>query len=510
MAPAIPANAHVSLDPDDWSAFRALAHQVVDDTVDQLRTLGERPAWSPLPEAVRALLSIDLGADGVGEVAAYKEYLALIEPYTNGNRHPRFFGWVQGQGIPLASLAEFLASSMNPHMAGFNQSGPVVEEQVLNCMKQPIGYPRDASGILLSGGTMANVTGLAVARAAKYPGNYVIDGLQSRQFGPLVFYGSHATHGWAAKAADLLGFGRDAYVSIATDANQRILLDALQTAVHRDRDRGRFPFCVIGNAGTINTGAIDPLVDLAEFCRAQDLWFHIDGAFGALAALSPRHRDLVTGLESADSVAFDLHKWMYLPFEIGCILIRDAQVHQSAFDASGDYIRTLERGVIQGGLPFAQRGIELTRGFKALKAWMCLRAYGTRRFADAIERNIDDIQALAEQIRTSKDLELLAPVPLNVVCFRYRVAELSDTTLNELNEEILYRIQESGFGVLSSTMLDGRFALRMANVNHRATFGDLTRMTDAVVRIGRTLNANRSADVKCRGAPRGFPPTRSF
>jgi len=488
MAPATRWNAPASLDPDDWSAFRALAHRMVDDTVDQLQTLDTRPAWSPLPEGVRARLTTDLGPDGVGEVAAYNEYLTLIEPYTNGNRHPRFFGWAQGPGVPLASLAEFLGSSMNPHMAGFDQSGPLVEEQVLNCMKQLLGYPRDASGILLSGGTMANVTALAVARAAKYPGTYLTDGLQSRRFGPLVFYGSQATHGWAAKAADLLGFGRDAYVSIATDADQRISIDALRAAVRRDRSDGRIPFCVIGNAGTINTGAIDPLVDLGTCCRTEDLWFHIDGAFGALAALSPRYRHLVNGLQSADSVAFDLHKWMYLPFEIGCVLVRNAQLHHSTFDASGEYMRRLKRGVIQGGLPFAQRGIELTRSFKALKAWMCLRAYGTRRFAEAIERNIDDMQKLAEQIRTSQELELLAPAPLNVICFRYRIDGLSDTALNELNENILYRIQESGLGVLSSTTLEGRFALRMANVNHRAAFRDLTRMTDAVVSAGRALS----------------------
>jgi glutamate/tyrosine decarboxylase-like PLP-dependent enzyme len=381
---------------------------------------------------------------------------------------------------------------MNPLIAGFNQSGALVVEQVLNCMKQLIGYPRDASGILLSGGTMANVTGLAVARAAKYTGNYTTDGLQGRQFGPLVFYGSHATHGWAPKAADFLGFGRDAYVSIATDVDQRISLNALQAAVHHDRSHGRTPFCVIGNAGTINTGAIDPLVDLAAFCRAHDLWFHVDGAFGALAALSPRHRHLVNGLQSADSVAFDLHKWMYLPFEIGCVLVRNAGLHQSTFDAAGDYMHRLERGVIQGGLPFAHRGIELTRGFKALKAWMCLRAYGTRRFAAAIERNIDDMQALAERIRKSEELELLAPAPLNVICFRYRGRDLSDAVLDELNEEILYRIQESGLGVLSSTILEGRFALRMANVNHRATFLDLSQIMDAVLSVARTLTARRS------------------
>ncbi len=475
------------LDPADWDAFRALAHRAIDDAIDGLQRLKREPAWRPMPPAVAARLAGSLGAEGIGETATYGEYRELIEPYTNGCRHPRFFGWVQGTGVPLASLAEFLAASMNQHMAGFSQSGPLVEQEVLACLARLMGFPASASGILLSGATMANATALAVARRAHAPGDYAATGLQGPGRPRLVFYGSVETHGWAGKVAEFLGFGRDSFRRVPAGADHRIDVTALATQIDEDRRRGLQPMAVVGNAGTINCGAIDPLAELATFCRAQGLWFHVDGAFGALASLSPRHRHLLQGLELADSLAFDLHKWMYLPFEIGCLLVRDGAAHRAAFQESGGYLRSFERGVIAAGLPFAGRGVELTRGFKALKAWMCLRAYGTRRFGAAIERNIDDVQALVERLRREPELEVLGPAPLNVVCFRYRGALDAEADLSRVNEEILLRIQESGLAVFSSTSVDGRFALRIANTNHRAHASDLARVTDAILALGREL-----------------------
>jgi aromatic-L-amino-acid decarboxylase len=485
----VSASKDASLDPADWEDFRELAHEAVDDTIDLLRTLRERPAWSRIPDKVVGQLQAPVPWEGSSERIAYEEFRSLIEPYTNGNRHPRFFGWVQGCGIPLASLAEFLASSMNPHMAGFTQSGPIVEAQVLDWMKAFIRYPPDSSGILLSGGTMANITGLAIARVARHPGNYRMEGLQNRDMGRMVFYGSSETHGWAGKAAEWLGLGRASYSTLPVDADYQISLTALRTTIEADRSAGRVPFCVIANAGTINTGAIDPLADLADLCELEGLWLHVDGAYGALAAATTKYGALLKGLDRADSVAFDLHKWFYLPFEIGCLLVRDADRHRQTFAAEGAYIEGHKRGVIEAGLPFAHLGIELTRGFKALKAWMCCKAYGLDRFAAAIQRNVDDIQAIVRVIDSTRELERLAPAPLNVVCFRYKAAGLTDAELNALNEEILYRIQESGVGVPSSTTLNGIVALRLANVNHRATFSDLLVIVEAVVACGAALRA---------------------
>jgi glutamate/tyrosine decarboxylase-like PLP-dependent enzyme len=476
-----------SLDPADWEAFRRLAHRMLDDTLERVATLGERRAWTPVPKEVRDRLRAPLPRQGIGEAAVYDEYRELVEPYTNGNRHPRFFGWVQGNGLPLASMAEFLAASMNQHMAGFDQSGLVVEMQVLDWLKELLGSPATASGILLSGGSMANLTALAVARSAKYRGDYRSEGLQGRKLGPLRLYGSDQTHGWAAKAAEFLGLGRKHFVKVPTDHDYRISLLALAAAVREDRAAGCEPFCVIGNAGTVNTGATDPLNELADFCRDEELWFHLDGAFGALAALSGKYRHLVRGLERADSVAFDLHKWLYLPFEIACVLVRDADAHRKAFAAEGDYIKTFDRGVMRAGLPFADLGIELTRSLKALKAWMSLRAYGSDRFADAITRNIDDVQALVARIQATPELELLAPAPMNIVCFRYVLRDRSARDLNAVNQEILLRLQESGVGILSSTLLQGQFALRLANTNHRAFEHDLAQVLDAAVAIGRGI-----------------------
>jgi aromatic-L-amino-acid decarboxylase len=258
-----------------------------------------------------------------------------------------------------------------------------------------------------------------------------------------------------------------------------------------DRRAGHRPFCVIGTAGTINTGATDDLQALAALCREENLWFHVDGAFGALARLVPSLQPIVAGIELADSIALDLHKWMYLPFEIACVLIRDEEIHRQAFARSASYLAETTRGVIAGGLPFAQKGIELTRGFKALKAWMCLKAYGVNAFAEIIEQNVQQARYLADLITEQADLELLAPVPLNTVCFRYRTNGLSADELNQLNEELLIRVQESGVAVPSSTRISGTFALRVAMVNHRSRREDFDLLVEAVVQQGAQLVRER-------------------
>jgi glutamate/tyrosine decarboxylase-like PLP-dependent enzyme len=244
------------------------------------------------------------------------------------------------------------------------------------------------------------------------------------------------------------------------------------------------PFCVVGNAGTINTGAIDDLRAIARVCREEELWFHVDGAVGALARLSNEVRSLVDGIEEADSLAFDLHKWMYLPFEVGCVLVRDPRAHRIAFRHKQSYLTAMERGVIAGGLPFAERGIELTRSFCALKVWFSLKAHGVKAFARLIEQNVEQARYLAELVESRPEMELLADVPLNVVCFRYRPPNCPEEPLNGINKELLMCLQESGIAVVSSTMLAGKFALRAAIVNHRSRREDFQVLVEAVSRIG--------------------------
>jgi aromatic-L-amino-acid/L-tryptophan decarboxylase len=473
-----------SLDPKDWEEFRRLGHRMLDDTINYLATRREQPVWQAMPDSVRASFHETLPMEPIGAEAVYAEFVEKVRPYPNGNNHPRFWGWVQGTGTPLAMMADMLAAAMNPHMAGFDQAPAMVEKQVLAWLAELMGMPRESSGILVSGGTIANLIGLAVARHAKAGFDLREHGLQGYRGPRLVFYASAETHGWCQKAAELLGLGNSAFRRVRVGSDYQMDVAALRTLMESDRRENMRPFCVVGNAGTINTGATDDLRAIAKVCREEGLWFHVDGAFGALARLSPELRALVEGIEEADSLAFDLHKWMYLPFEVGCVLVRDPAAHRNAFAHKQSYLTGMDRGVIAGGLPYADRGIELTRSFRALKVWMSLKAHGVKAFARLIEQNVEQARYLAGLIESHADLELLVGVPLNVVCFRYRPANCAADAMNGVNQELLMRLQESGIAVISSTVLGGKFALRAAITNHRSKREDFQILVDAVVKIG--------------------------
>ena len=485
----------LTLDPADWNAFRALAHTMVDDMLDHLEALPEQPAWREMPRPVRESFNAAVPRAGVGDAAAYATFVDRVMPYTVGNLHPRFWGWVQGQGTPLGMMADMLAAGINPHLAGFNQAPALVEHEVIRWLAELLGMPASSSGLLVTGGTMANTLGLAVARHAGAQAlglDVREDGVQTdagaMPRGRLVFYGSSETHNWARKAAELLGLGNRSFRRVPVDDAYRIDVEALVRMIDADRAAGMHPFCVIGTAGTVNTGATDDLDALADICRERKLWFHVDGAFGALAHLAPGLRHLVRGLGRADSIGFDLHKWGSLPFECACVLMRDPELHRAAFASTASYIAATDRGVIAGGIPFAERGLDLTRGFKALKVWMSFTAHGTDRLAAVIEQNVRQVQRLAQRIEAHPELELMAPAPLNVVCFRYVPEDRpDDVTLDGLNEEILLRIQEQGIAVPSGTRLGGRYVIRVANVNHRSRESDFEALVEAVVEIGREV-----------------------
>jgi len=449
-----------TLNPTDWDAMRLLGHRMVDDMMHYLSTLKSRPAWQPLPESVRTRIQKDLPIEGSSFESVYDEFKSDVLPYPNGNIHPRFWGWVQGTGTPFAMLADMLASGMNPHMAGFQQAPAVVETTVIEWLKTLMGFPPESSGLLTSGGTMANLIGLAVARNAKSNGNFRETGFQDSGSRHLVVYASVETHSWAKKSMELLGFGNRSLRIIDVNQHYQINISALKQQIAIDREKGFHPLAVLGTAGTVNTGAVDDLDGLADLCRDESLWFHIDGAFGALARLSPAHSHLVKGLDRADSVAFDLHKWMYLPFEAGCILIRHPGTQNDTFAQTASYLASTDRGVSAGPMIFADLGIELTRGFKALKVWMSLKAHGANQFGRLIGQNIDQVQYLASLIQNSTHLQLMAPVSLNVACFRFYDACLSATQLDAVNIEVLLRVQERGIAVPSGTKLSNQFVLR--------------------------------------------------
>jgi glutamate/tyrosine decarboxylase-like PLP-dependent enzyme len=476
-----------TLDPDNWESFSGLSHKMIDDIINHFINLKNTPAWKQTPAKNNKKFLGKLPLTGKGEEKVYKEFLDNVLPYSNGNLHPRFWGWVQGNGFPLAMMSDMLASGMNPHMAGFNQAPALVEKQVMQWMVEMLGLPHKSSGILVSGGTMANITSLLVARNNMAGFDIRKEGLSGNNHPKLVFYGSTETHRWAETAAEVLGLGRDSFRRISIDANYKINCDNLKASIENDIKTGNKPFCVIANAGTINTGAIDPLRNLHNICKEYKLWFHIDGAYGALIKLVKDLSYLADGLELADSLAFDLHKWMYFPFEIGCTLFKDEKKHLNSFKNSASYISKTERGVIAGGLPFAERGIELTRGFKALKVWMALKAYGINKFAQIIKQNVDQARYLKSLIEKQNDLELSAPVELNVVCFRYKPKAVGEKKLNKINQEILLQLQEKGIAVPSGTLLGNKFVIRAAIVNHRSRFEDFDTLINSVLKIGRSL-----------------------
>ena len=483
--------------PEEWAAFRALSHRMIDDMLAHLAGLREQPAWREMPADVRrALGGVAPNAvprAGVGAAAAYAEFAENVLPYPNGNLHPRFSGWVMGTGTPLGMMADMLAAGLNPNLGGFNQAPALVEHEVIGWLAELLGM-RGASGVLVAGGTMASTLGLAVGRFAKARElglDSRTDGMQSwpgeAVRAPLVFYGSTETHGWARKAAELLGLGNRAFRRVPVNAEYQVDVAAMARLIGEDRAAGLMPFCIIGTAGTVNTGASDDLTALAALCRAERLWFHVDGAFGALAYLSDALRPQVAGLEQADSVGFDLHKWGSLPIECACVLVRDAETHRAAFSANASYLAPTTRGVIAGGLPFADRGLDLTRGFKALKVWMSFKADGVDKLVRIIEQNVAQTRYLAECVEADPDLELLAPAPLNIVCFRYAPRGLDAAALDALNAELLIRLQETGVAVPSGTVIGGRYAIRVANVNHRTRRSDLEALIEGVLRIGREL-----------------------
>jgi len=476
-----------TLDPENWEEARKIGHQMIDDMMDYLMTLRERPVWQPMPEPTKKALTEKLPMEGVGLADVYSEFKENILPYPTGNIHPRFWGWVMTNGTPTSMLADMLASGMNPHLAGYDQSASMVEKQLIDWMRQLLGFPEGTGGLLVSGATMANINGLTVARNAMAGYDIRADGLNRADQPELTIYGSTELHSWIYKACELMGMGRKAYRAIDVDANYQIKIGACRAAIEADITAGKKPFCLIGTVGTVNTGASDDIKALRALADEFGLWLHIDGAYGSLAALSPEHKPITAGQELADSLAFDLHKWGFMPYEIGCVIVRDAETQDKTFGQKASYLSSQSRGLSVGVTYFADKGIQLSRGFKALKAWMTFKEHGFSKIGEIIAQNIHQAQYLKELIVKNNKLELLAPVPMNIVCFRYTANELSQEQLNQINQEILIRLQETGIAVPSQTILNGNFAIRVCITNHRTQLVDLDILVDAVLKEGLSL-----------------------
>jgi aromatic-L-amino-acid decarboxylase len=484
-----------NLDPDDWDTTRQLGHRMLDDMFDQIASLHERPAWQSVPPDVRDHLDEDLPRKGQPLDAVYEQFLSDVLPYPTGNQHPRFFGWVMGNGTITGMLADMLASGMNPHLAGYDQSASLVEKQVIAWLAELMGFPTTSSGLLVSGGSMANLNGVLVARNERVGVNIRNTGLNHPGAPRLTLYGSTETHSWIYKACETMGMGRQAFRAIATDADRRMDIDKARTAIEADIAAGCTPFCLVANVGTVATGAIDDMKAMRDLADAFGLWLHVDGAFGSLAALATHDAHLVAGQDLADSMGLDLHKWGYMPFEAACVLVRDPDAQTRAFGSEAGYLHGMTGGLAVDITYFADRGLQLSRGFRALKVWMSLKEQGSDGIGRIIQQNIEQARYLERRVEAAPELEVVAGAALNIVCLRYRAKGLDDEALDRFNQDLLVRIQESGIAVPSQAVIDGRFAIRACITNHRTTRADLDVLVEALVREGRALEAGSLAAV---------------
>lgn len=477
-----------TLDPQDWEAFRQLGRRMMDDMIDYLQTLRDKPVWQPLPDEIKQHFRAPLPQQPTAETEVYREYLETILPYPMGNMHPRFWGWVISTGTPLGMLAELLTGATSVQMGGGEHSGIYVELQVLDWFKELFRYPADASGLLVSGTSMANLVGLTVARNTKAPFDIRKEGLQS-EHPKMLLYTSEEAHSCHQKNAELLGLGSDAIRFLPVDEGYRMDVAALRAAVEADKAAGHLPFCVIATSGTVRTGAFDDLEAIADICAEHDLWLHVDGAFGAMVAFTDdaELKRGIAGLERSDSLGFDMHKWMSQTFEAGGVLVRHKQAHYNTFTLTPDYLHHATRGLTSAPVWLSDYGIQLSRSFRALKVWMSLRVHGAAHYGKVIAMNVSQTRYLARLVDEAPELERTADVPLNIVCFRYVQPGMSDEALNALNEELLLRLQESGVAVVSNSTLEGKYSLRMCNVNHRSTYADFDLLVEKVIELGRQI-----------------------
>jgi glutamate/tyrosine decarboxylase-like PLP-dependent enzyme/Tfp pilus assembly protein PilF len=492
-----------TLDPPDWPAFRTQAHRMLDDILDYVENIRERTVWQPIPDDVRSRFHADLPKAPSDLAAVHEEFMRYILPYAAGNAHPGFMGWVHGAGAPVGILAEMLAAGLNANLGGRDHIPIEVERQIVRWMARLFGFPESASGLFVTGTSMANLIGVLIARDAAL-------GFEARCAGVpgtakrLAAYASSAAHGCIGKAMDIAGLGSDALRLVPVDARHRIDLSALHQAVVADRRAGLTPFLVVGTAGTVDTGAIDNLESVASFCRSERLWFHVDGAYGALAILAQDLAPRLKGIERADSLAFDFHKWGQVPYDAGFILVRDGALHRRAFATTAPYLRRELRGLAAGSFWPCDYGPDLSRGFRALKTWFTLKTYG----ADALGASISGACALARylesRIAETPELELLAPVELNVVCFGYR-AENAE----RVNPRIAIELQESGIVAPSTTVVGGRVALRAAIVNHRTSKREIDLLLEKTLALGRVMEAGAAHAAGAPPAGADWPPQRA-
>lgn len=457
------------LDPEDWGQFRRQMHDLVDKLADRMEHVRDGPVWRPVPDGVKSEFDVALPRKGVGTAASLKMIDDLILPYATGNTHPRFMGWVHGGGTAGGMMAALVEAAMNSNAGGREQIAPYVELQVVRWMLELFGLPDTGSGILTSGTSMATQNALAVARHAVL-GPLDTDEKLRRQ-ARLRIYASDAVHSSLVKAVAMLGLGTEALRRIDCLPGGGIDTAHLQATIKDDRAQGMEPFALVGTIGTVATGASDTIADLADIAEAENLWLHIDGAFGALAILVPEFSALFEGINRVQSIAFDFHKWGQVTYSCGCLLIHDKALHRRAFTLRESYLAPYERGLASADHWFSDYGPELSRGFMALKVWFLLQEHGTRALGAAIKNSCDLAQALADRVEDNEALVLLTKPVINIVCFG--VKPLAGEDPGALNAAIVADLQEAGIAAPSTVKLGDTLAIRCCLINHRTSLEDI-------------------------------------
>lgn len=476
------ADSEETLDPDDWDDVRNLSHQIVDDAINYTRDVRHRPVWQEMPEEVRSSFKTALPQNPLALNEVYKLLAKNMMPYPMGNIHPRFWMWYMGTSNFTGALGDFLAAILGSNLGGGNHAAAMIDQQVVNWCKEMLGFPQSASGTLVSGGSMANLLGLTIARNQ-------MAGIDVREHGvsaiekPLRFYGSDQLHSCHQTALETLGLGHRALHYVGSGPDCTMDIGALKLAIAQDRAAGLKPACVIATAGTVNTGAVDDLQAIAEICKIEDMVFHVDGCIGALIAIAPQYKDIVSGIEKADSIALDPHKWLHAPFEVGCLLVRDRKTHRNTFAVSAEYLEETARGVASAEW-LHDYGVQTSRGFRALKVWMALQEHGIQKFGRLIDQNINQAQYLTNLIAAQPNLEITTKTIINIVCFRFNPGEMTDDELKLINTEIMLQMQETGVAAVSDTTVHGQHCLRVAINNHRTTLMDLDILINETVRLG--------------------------
>jgi len=445
----------------------------------------------PDPDDLASTLRSPLPVEGTPIADLIRECRDKILPFGRRNDSPRFFGYVCSGGSDAGALADFLASGVNQNVTAW-RSAPAateLERLVIEWTRQIVGMPEGTEGLLVGGGSSANLTALAAARDALAGADIARGGLLTlgRE---MTLYASDETHMSVPRSASILGLGREAVRTVPTGADFRIDMKALREMVTADREEGRLPFCVVANAGSTSTGAIDPLKDLASFCRRETMWLHVDAAYGGYAALSPTARSSLAGIEEADSVTIDPHKWIHVPFDCGALLVRDPRALRASFSEVGAYARSRETGP-RASFAFFEHGPDLSRRFRALKVWMVMRHVGVAALGRLIDHDIAMARLLAERIEAADDLDLLAPVPLSTVCFRYAPRGADEGELDRINREVLKALQRGAVVYPTHAEIKGRFALRACILNPRTAEPDVELLVSEVLRLGREMRGNR-------------------